>query len=182
MLSYDHAMSNSPASQESIGLALGCFWGAQKLLDSLDGVSETTVGYMGGDASHPSYRQVCSGSTGHAETVWVTYDPEQIDVADILKVFLENHDPTQGDRQGNDVGSQYRSVVFPTTTEQAATARQLIADYEPRLAEAGYGPITTTVEEPGAHEYWLAEEEHQHYLKKNPFGYCPVHATGVTCG
>lgn len=174
-------MSTNESGPQSIGLALGCFWGAQKLLDNLDGVLETTVGYMGGTAQNPNYRQVCSGTTGHAETVWVTYDPARIDVADILAVFLENHDPTQGDRQGNDIGSQYRSVVFPTTQDQAETARRLIADFEPRLAEAGFGPITTTVEEPGAHTYWPAEEEHQHYLKKNPFGYCPVHATGVTC-
>ncbi|MDO5701083.1 MAG: peptide-methionine (S)-S-oxide reductase MsrA [Bowdeniella nasicola] len=176
-------MSNDAGQgpSQSIGLALGCFWGAQKLLDQITGVRETTVGYMGGDTSHPSYREVCTGRTGHAETVWVTYDPDRVDVAEILRVFFENHDPTQGNRQGNDVGSQYRSVIFPTTTAQADVARRIMADYGPRLAEAGYGPITTTIEPVGAHEFYAAEDEHQHYLAKNPFGYCPVHATGVRC-
>ena len=170
-----------PAGTEVLYIAMGCFWGAERIMWKLPGVVTTAVGYMGGFTPNPTYEECCTGRTGHAETVWVTYDPQRVSVADLVRVFLENHDPTQGDRQGNDVGSQYRSAIFPTTQAQADTARHLIAEFGPKLAAAGYDPITTEVSAPEQFTYWPAEEEHQHYLRKNPFGYCPVHATGVTC-
>lgn len=178
------------SGQEHIVLGLGCFWGAEKLLWQLDGVESTSVGYAGGYTPNPTYREVCTGRTGHAEVVDVVYDPEKTDIREILTVALENHDPTQGDRQGNDVGSQYRSVIYPVGTAaevatQTAAAREVLATYAARLRDAGYGDVTTEIvplAETPAGEYYLAEDEHQQYLDKNPDGYCPVHATGVTCG
>lgn len=175
--------------QEHIVLGLGCFWGAEKLLWQIDGVESTSVGYAGGYTTNPTYREVCTGRTGHSEVVDVIYDPSTVSVREILKVALENHDPTQGDRQGNDVGSQYRSVIYPAGTEeqvaqQTEVAREVVSTYSARLEDAGYGEITTEVmplSETPAGEYYLAEDEHQQYLDKNPDGYCPVHATGVTC-
>jgi peptide-methionine (S)-S-oxide reductase len=162
--------------------ALGCFWGAEKLFWQTPGVVQTAVGYMGGTAQNPSYQQVCSGTTGHAETVKVIFDPGKISYPQLLKIFLENHDPTQGNRQGNDVGEQYRSVIFATSAEQKRQAEQAIAEFQPQLAAAGYGKITTEVESADKHPFYLAEEYHRRYLEKNPGGYCPVHATGVRCG
>lgn len=176
--------------QQHIVLGLGCFWGAEKLLWQIDGVEATSVGYAGGYTPNPTYREVCTGRTGHSEVVDVVWDPSVVSLESILKVALENHDPTQGDRQGNDVGSQYRSVIFPVGTpeevaSQVGIARSVVASYGERLRDAGYGDITTEIvplAETPAGEYYLAEDEHQQYLDKNPDGYCPVHATGVTCG
>ncbi|MCJ7857119.1 peptide-methionine (S)-S-oxide reductase MsrA [Corynebacterium kalidii] len=171
--------------QEHVVVGLGCFWGAEKLFWQLDGVESTSVGYAGGYTPNPTYREVCTGRTGHSEVVDVVFDPERIDVRAVIRAGLENHDPTQGDRQGNDLGSQYRSVIYATTLRQRDIAREEVEAYGRKLAEAGYGAVTTEVSllsETPAGEYYLAEDEHQQYLDKNPGGYCPVHATGVTCG
>lgn len=171
--------------QEHVVIGLGCFWGAEKLFWQLDGVESTSVGYAGGYTPNPTYREVCTGRTGHSEVVDVVFDPERVDLRTVIRTGLENHDPTQGDRQGNDVGSQYRSVIYTTTPEQRDIAATEVEAYGKKLAEAGYGAVTTEVSllsETPAREYYLAEDEHQQYLDKNPGGYCPVHATGVTCG
>lgn len=168
-----------PAGNEEIFLALGCFWGAEKLFWTTPGVTGTSVGYMGGSAPHPTYRQVCTGTTGHAETVRVVFDPAKLPLAELLRVFWENHNPTQGDRQGNDVGPQYRSAIFVTSPEQLEAAQASRAQFAAALAQAGYGEVTTQIQEAG--QFWLAEDYHQQYLDKNPGGYCPVHATGVKC-
>lgn len=169
-----------PDGAEVAYFALGCFWGAEKLFWQLDGVLTTAVGYQGGYTPNPTYEEVCSGRTGHAETVRVVFDPRRISYDALLRVFLENHDPTQGMRQGNDHGTQYRSAVYATDPGQADAARRAIAEYQPRLTASGYGTITTEVLPAGA--FHFAERYHQQYLDKNPNGYCPVHATGVTCG
>lgn len=161
-------------------VAMGCFWGAEKLFWNTPGVLSTAVGYMGGTTRNPSYEETCTGLTGHAETVRVVFDPARTNYEDLLAVFWENHDPTQGDRQGNDVGSQYRSAIFTTSDEQAATARASRDAFQQGLSRAGYGTVTTTIEP--APEWYRAEDYHQQYLEANPHGYCPVHATGVTCG
>lgn len=171
--------------QDHVVIGLGCFWGAEKLFWQLDGVESTSVGYAGGYTPNPTYREVCTGRTGHSEVVDVVFDPERVDLRTVIRTGLENHDPTQGDRQGNDVGSQYRSVIYTTTPEQRDIAATEVDAYGKKLAEAGYGAVTTEVSllsETPAGEYYLAEDEHQQYLDKNPGGYCPVHATGVTCG
>ncbi|MGO1380966.1 MAG: peptide-methionine (S)-S-oxide reductase MsrA [Corynebacterium sp.] len=171
--------------QEHVVLGLGCFWGAEKLFWQLDGVESTSVGYAGGYTVNPTYREVCTGRTGHSEVVDVVFDPARVDLRTVIRTGLENHDPTQGDRQGNDVGSQYRSVIYAVTPEQREVAAAEVASYGEKLAEAGFGEITTEVSllsETPSGEYYLAEDEHQQYLDKNPGGYCPVHATGVTCG
>lgn len=171
--------------QDHVVIGLGCFWGAEKLFWQLDGVESTSVGYAGGYTPNPTYREVCTGRTGHSEVVDVVFDPERVDLRTVIRTGLENHDPTQGDRQGNDVGSQYRSVIYTTTPEQRDIAATEVEAYGKKLAEAGYGAVTTEVSllsETPAGEYYLAEDEHQQYLDKNPGGYCPVHATGVTCG
>lgn len=168
-----------PAGAEVAYFALGCFWGAEKLFWQLDGVITTAVGYAGGFTPSPTYEEVCSGRTGHAETVMVVYDPARISYGTLLKVFLENHDPTQGMRQGNDSGTQYRSAIYFTDPAQEATARTSIADYQPELTGAGFGQVTTEVAPAGP--FYFAERYHQQYLEKNPNGYCPIHATGVTC-
>jgi peptide-methionine (S)-S-oxide reductase len=160
--------------------AMGCFWGAEKLFWQLVGVLDTEVGYTGGSFDEPGYRDVCTGRTGHAEAVRVVFDPQIITYRDLLAVFWENHDPTQGMRQGNDIGSQYRSAIFTESDEQAREARESAREFGERLQQAGFGPITTEITPLG--KFWPAEEYHQRYLEKNPNGYCPVHATGVTCG
>ena len=146
----------------------------------LDGVESTSVGYGGGITPNPTYREVCSGQTNHVELVEVVYDPEVISLKEIVKIALEAHDPTQGYRQGNDVGTQYRSAFYTDTEEEAEQIREWIRQYEADLNSAGYGDITTEVRA-GA-PYYLAEEEHQQYLHKVPNGYCPHHSTGVACG
>lgn len=170
--------------QEIAYFGLGCFWGAEKLFWEIDGVASTAVGYAGGTTENPTYREVCTGRTDHAEVVAVVFDPATVSFEQLLATALEAHDPTQGNRQGNDIGTQYRSAVYTTTDQQLATAKDLISRYEPRLKEAGFGAITTEVlplTETPAQEFYLAEDEHQKYLLKNPYGYCPHHATGVSC-
>ncbi len=169
-----------PDHAEVAYFAMGCFWGAEKLFWSLPGVITTAVGYAGGFTPHPTYEEVCTGRTGHTETVMVVFDPTRIDYSALLTVFWENHDPTQGMRQGNDRGTQYRSQIFTTSDTQQATAQQTLADYAARLGQAGYGTITTKIGP--ATDFFFAERYHQQYLAKNPNGYCPIHATGVTCG
>jgi len=165
---------------ERVGFGMGCFWGAERLFWSLPGVETTAVGYAGGHADAPDYRQVCSGRTGHAEVVLVVYDPEVVGFDALLARFWEGHDPTQGMRQGNDVGSQYRSVVHCHTRTQYEAALASREAYQARLIEAGYGPVTTEIVYP-APVFHYAEEAHQQYLSKNPGGYCGLGGTGVRC-
>jgi peptide-methionine (S)-S-oxide reductase len=173
-------LNAEPEGDEVAYLALGCFWGAEKLFWQLPGVYVTAAGYAGGAVQNPTYEQVCTGGTGHAETVKVVYDPAKVSYEDLLKVFFENHDPTQGMRQGNDVGVQYRSAIFTTTDEQQAAAIAARDTMQTALTAAGFGPITTEITP--AREFFFAEGYHQQYLDANPGGYCPVHATGVRCG
>jgi peptide-methionine (S)-S-oxide reductase len=156
---------------------LGCFWGEEKTFWQVPGVWTTSVGYAGGITPNPTYEEVCSGRTGHAEVVRVVFDPAVVSYAQLLKVFWEAHDPTQGMRQGNDVGSQYRSIILVTSPEQREVAEQSLVAYQKVLTQAGYGEITTAIVDLG--DYWLAEDYHQQYLHKNPYGYCPIHATGI---
>ncbi len=169
--------SEVPAGFGEVVFGLGCFWGEEKTFWQIDGVWSTSVGYAGGVTPNPTYEEVCTGRTGHAEVVRVVFDPAKISYDDLLKVFWENHDPTQGMRQGNDRGSQYRSVIFTTTPEQQEAAEKSRETYQQSMTARGYGEITTVIA-PLEH-YWYAEEYHQQYLVKNPFGYCPLHATGV---
>jgi len=169
-----------PAGTQLAHVAMGCFWGAEKLYWRLPGVKATAVGYQGGFTPNPTYEEVCSGRTGHAETVRIAFDPSVLSFEDILRVFFENHDPTQGMRQGNDRGTQYRSAIYVTDAAQRRTAERMAAQFQEALTAAGYGEITTEIADAGP--FWFAESYHQQYLAKNPFGYCPVHATGVRCG
>ena len=164
-----------------IYLAGGCFWGVERFLWETPGVKVTAVGYMGGAAPKPSYVQVCTGFTGHAETVRVVYDPTEVTTDDLLAVFFENHDPTQMNRQGNDRGTQYRSAVWTTTPEQFEVAQRLKSAYEAKLIKAGYGPIVTEIHSPPPPVFHLAEDYHQGYLQKNPGGYCNHGFNGVEC-
>jgi peptide-methionine (S)-S-oxide reductase len=159
--------------------AMGCFWGAERRFWQTPGVVRTAVGYSGGVTPNPSYRDVCTGTTGHAETVLVVFDPARVSYADLLKVFWENHDPTQGMRQGADVGTQYRSAIFTFDDEQADAARASRDAYQQRLTRAGHGAITTQIAPAG--EFYEAEDYHQRYLEKNPGGYCGLGGTGVSC-
>ena len=158
---------------------MGCFWGAERLFWSLNGVSETAVGYAGGVTNNPSYKEVCSGTTHHAEVVFVKFDPSTISYSELLNVFWENHDPTQGMRQGNDFGTQYRSTIYTTNAEQTATAQTTCRNFQAGLTTAGYGTITTEIAP--LDTFFIAEEYHQKYLAKNPDGYCGIRGTGVTC-
>jgi len=172
----------SPPFPDGLELALfgmGCFWGEEKKFWEADGVYSTSVGYAGGSTPNPSYEEVCSGLTGHAEVVRVVFDPRRTSYAAMLRIFWEGHDPTQGMRQGNDVGTQYRSAIYWTSPEQRALAEQSRDLYQKRLEAAGYGPITTEIRE--APEYYYAEDYHQQYLAKNPRGYCGLGGTGVGC-
>jgi peptide-methionine (S)-S-oxide reductase len=168
-----------PAGTRQAVFGMGCFWGAERKFWQTPGVVTTAVGYAGGLTPNPTYREVCTGQTGHAEVVLVVYDPARVSFDDLLKVFWENHDPTQGMRQGNDVGTQYRSVVFTSDESQAEAARRSRDAYQQRLREAGYGAITTEVGD--APPFYYAEDYHQQYLAKNPGGYCGLGGTGVTC-
>ena len=159
--------------------AMGCFWGAEKKFWQLPGVYSTAVGYAAGHTPNPTYREVCTGMTGHAEVVLVVYDPKVIRYEDLLKVFWENHDPTQGMRQGNDVGTQYRSGIYYYGEEQRRAAEASRTAYETTLKTAGFGPITTEIA--AAPEFYYAEDYHQQYLAKNPDGYCGLGGTGVSC-
>jgi peptide-methionine (S)-S-oxide reductase len=159
--------------------ALGCFWGAERLFWKLPGVYSTSVGYAGGYTPNPTYEEVCTGRTGHTEVVRVLFDPAKIRYEDLLKAFWESHDPTQGMRQGNDVGTQYRSALYVTTPAQRAAAEASKRAYQAGLTAAGYGSITTEIL--GAPPYYYAEDYHQQYLAKNPNGYCGIGGTGVHC-
>jgi len=159
--------------------ALGCFWGEEKAFWEQPGVWTTAVGYQGGFTPNPTYQESCTGRTGHAETVRVVFDPSATSYAQLLKVFWENHDPTQGMRQGNDVGNHYRSAIFVHDDEQRRLAEASRDAYQKRLSSAGYGQISTEIVGPPAPPFYFAEEYHQQYLDKNPYGYCPNHATGV---
>ncbi len=166
-----------PSGMKNVLFGMGCFWGPEKTFWELDGVYTTAVGYAGGDTPQPSYEQVCTGLTGHAEVVLVVYDPEALPFQELLRVFWEGHDPTQGMRQGNDVGTQYRSVIFTSDTEQRRIAEAAREEYQTRLSARGYGRITTEIR--AAPPFYYAEEYHQQYLAKNPGGYCGVGGTGV---
>ena len=170
-----------PAGTEVAEFALGCFWGAERMFWQTPGVVTTAVGYEGGFTPNPTYEEVCSGRTGHAEAVRVVFDPARVSYQDLLKVFWESHNPTQGMRQGNDVGTQYRSAIFYTSPAQESAAEESRAAYQKKLAEAGYGEITTQIVPAG--DFYFAEDYHQQYLSdaKNPHGYCPDHGTGVSC-
>ncbi|XP_024898266.1 mitochondrial peptide methionine sulfoxide reductase isoform X2 [Pteropus alecto] len=169
-----------PGRKEPIPVAgMGCFWGAERKFWTLKGVYSTQVGYAGGYTSNPTYKEVCSGKTGHAEVVRVVYQPERISFEELLKVFWENHDPTQGMRQGNDHGSQYRSAIYPLSTTHLEVALRSKDDYQKVLSEHGYGQITTDIREGQA--FYYAEDYHQQYLSKTPDGYCGLGGTGVSC-
>ncbi|AKC87354.1 peptide-methionine (S)-S-oxide reductase MsrA [Pseudoxanthomonas suwonensis] len=165
---------------EVVDLGLGCFWGAERKFWQLPGVYTTAVGYAGGGTPNPTYEEVCSGLTGHTEAVRVVYDPAQVDFATLLRTFWESHDPTQGMRQGNDVGTQYRSAIYCHTQAQCEAALASREAYQRQLREAGYPPITTEVAYP-APPFYYAEDYHQQYLSKNPNGYCGLGGTGVSC-
>jgi len=166
-----------PAGVHEAIFGLGCFWGAERLFWQLPGVYSTAVGYAGGTTPNPTYEEVCSGLTGHTEVVRVIYDPERIDYEDLLKVFWESHDPTQGMRQGNDVGTQYRSTIYARDPEQKRVAEQSKLAYQARLSAAGKGQITTEILD--APTFYYAEDYHQQYLAKNPDGYCGIGGCGV---
>jgi peptide-methionine (S)-S-oxide reductase len=186
-----------PEGHERALFALGCFWGAERKFWELEGVYSTAVGYAGGPTRNPTYREVCSGLTGHTETVLVVFDPKRVTYEQLLRVFWESHDPTQGMRQGNDVGTQYRSAIFPVSAAQKAAAEASRESYQAELSKAGYGKITTGIaggagsardgrrpdgrsigDEP---PFYYAEDYHQQYLAKNPGGYCGLGGTGVSC-
>jgi len=166
-----------PAGLREAVFAMGCFWGAERLFWQLPGVYSTAVGYAGGFTPNPTYQEVCSGQTGHAEVVRVIYDPQKIGYQDLLKVFWESHDPTQGMRQGNDVGTQYRSAIYVLDEEQRKAAEASKRAYQARLTAAGRGTITTEIRD--APEFYYAEDYHQQYLAKNPDGYCGIGGCGV---
>jgi peptide-methionine (S)-S-oxide reductase len=168
-----------PEGMKTAVFGLGCFWGAEKMFWQLPGVYSTVAGYAGGYTRNPTYEEVCSGRTGHAEVVLVVYDPAVISFEQLLKSFWEDHDPSQGMRQGNDVGTQYRSAIYYTDDEQREAAEATRKTFGDALQAAGYGEITTEIAPLGA--FYYAEPYHQQYLAKNPGGYCPLHATGVSC-
>ena len=168
-----------PAGLEKAMFGLGCFWGAEKKFWNLAGVYTTAVGYAAGLTPNPTYREVCTGMTGHNEAVLVVFDPKQITYDDLLKTFWESHDPTQGMRQGNDVGTQYRSAIYTYDEEQRRAAEASREMYQKELAQAGHGAITTEIAD--APEFYYAEDYHQQYLAKNPDGYCGIGGTGVAC-
>ncbi len=180
-----HAVLGTPLAgpwaegTKSAIFGLGCFWGAEKDFWQLPGVVTTAVGYAGGSTPNPTYEESCTGRTGHAEVVLVAYDPSRISYERLLKTFWESHDPTQGMRQGNDLGSQYRSIILTAADDQRAAAEASRDAFQANLTAASYGQITTEIVPAGP--FYYAEDYHQQYLDKNPAGYCPNHATGVSC-
>ncbi len=168
-----------PQGLEEALFGMGCFWGAERLFWTAAGVYTTAVGYAGGVTPNPNYREVCTGRTGHAEIVRLVFDPAQVTYDELLRIFWQNHDPTQGMRQGNDVGTQYRSAIYTVGSEQDTTAQRTSNAYAERLRTAGYGPVTTEIRE--APVFYYAEDYHQQYLAKNPDGYCGIGGTGVAC-
>lgn len=189
-----HAVLGTPITgpwlphQRSVIIGIGCFWGVERIYWQTEGVEGTSVGYAGGVTENPTYREVCSERTNHAEVVEVVYDPAKISLEQLIAIALENHDPTQGYRQGNDVGTQYRSALYTTGPDAEAEAervRKVVEHYGAKISEHGFGAITTEVmplAQTPAGTYFLAEDEHQQYLHKVPNGYCPHHSTGVACG
>lgn len=185
LLHNQHYVNSHPLKDSFTGLArirfaMGCFWGAERKFWTIPGVYSTSVGYAGGVTPNPTYEEVCSGLTGHTEIVEVVYDPAIFPLERLLQVFWESHDPTQGMRQGNDAGTQYRSAIHATTQAQLDAALASRDAYQQRLNDGGYGPITTDIVFP-APEYYYAEDYHQQYLAKNPNGYCGIGGTGVSC-
>lgn len=185
MLNDKHFVNGNPIKgpfadnlQQAV-FGLGCFWGAERIFWETPGVFSTAAGYAGGATPNPDYREVCSGGTGHTEVVLVVFDPAKVTYEQLLAVFWEAHDPTQGMRQGNDIGSQYRSAIYTTNDEQAALAGPSQDAYQEKLAAAGYGPITTEIAP--LSQFYYAEDYHQQYLAKNPGGYCGIGGTGVAC-
>jgi peptide-methionine (S)-S-oxide reductase len=168
-----------PEGMQTAMFAMGCFWGAERKFWEEPGVYTTAVGYAAGFTANPTYSEVCSGATGHTEAVLVVFDPKVTSYEALLKIFWESHDPTQGMRQGNDVGTQYRSAIYATSPEQLRAAEASRERYQPGLANAGHGAITTEIRE--APEFYFAEDYHQQYLAKNPYGYCGLGGTGVSC-
>ena len=168
-----------PDNLQQAVFGMGCFWGAERKFRELDGVYTTAAGYAGGSAPDPDYREVCSGATGHAEVVLVVFDPDVISYDELLRVFWENHDPTQGMRQGNDAGTQYRSAILTIDDAQQAAARRTHDAYASELGNAGYDAITTEIA--ALDTFYYAEDYHQQYLAKNPGGYCGIGGTGVSC-
>jgi len=168
-----------PEGMATAVFGMGCFWGAERLFWQLPGVYSTAVGYAGGHTPNPTYEEVCTGRTGHAEVILAVYDPAAVSYGQLLKVFWENHDPTQGMRQGADVGTQYRSAIYYTSDAQRAAAESSRSAYDPALASAGHGGITTEIAP--LREFYYAEDYHQQYLAKNPAGYCGIGGTGVSC-
>jgi peptide-methionine (S)-S-oxide reductase len=170
-----------PSGHQVAVFGMGCFWGAERIFWQIPGVYSTSAGYAGGFTTNPTYEETCSGSTGHAEVVQVVYDPAKVTYETLLKAFWENHDPTQGMRQGNDVGTQYRSAIYTTTDEQAAVAKASLEAFQPVVTAAGHGPITTEIKP--LTTYYYAEDYHQQYLSsdKNPNGYCNHGPNGMTC-
>jgi peptide-methionine (S)-S-oxide reductase len=179
---FVNGLALAPPYPDGLELALfglGCFWGAEKCFWQLPGVNVTAVGYAGGYTPNPTYEEVCSGRTGHNEVVRVVFDPKQVGYAQLLKAFWETHDPTQGMRQGNDVGTQYRSGIYTYNEAQKQAARASLERYQQELAQAGFPPVTTEILD--APEFYFAEDYHQQYLAKNPRGYCGHGGTGVAC-
>jgi len=168
-----------PDGLETAYFALGCFWGAERKFWEIEGVYTTAVGYQGGYTTNPTYEEVCSARTGHAEAVKVVFDPAKVSYRELLKAFWEAHDPTQGMRQGNDVGTQYRSAIYVTSDAQKQAVVETRDAFQPELTKAGYGAITTEVADAG--EFYYAEDYHQQYLAKNPNGYCGISGTGMSC-
>jgi peptide-methionine (S)-S-oxide reductase len=185
MASLDHHVLGTPLvgpfpdGLERAIFGLGCFWGAERVFWQARGVHTTAVGYAGGTAPEPTYEQVCTGRTGHTEAVLVVFDPKVIGYEELLRLFWENHDPTQGMRQGNDVGTQYRSAIYWTSDAQRDAAEASRAMYQQELRASGYGDITTEIAQAGP--FYYAEDYHQQYLSKNPNGYCGLGGTGVSC-
>jgi len=172
-------LHDEPAGAHVAYFGLGCFWGAERKLFETPGVINTAVGYQGGFTPNPTYREVCTGQTGHTEVVKVVFDPAVVSYEQLIAVFFENHDPTQGYRQGADVGTQYRSAIYTTSPEQATTAAAVTERYQQQLHASGYGEITTEIAPAGP--FYFAEDYHQQYLIANPNGYCGIGGTGVSC-
>ncbi len=168
-----------PEGSQQVAFGMGCFWGVERMFWKIPGVLMTAVGYAGGETPNPTYQEVCTGRTGHNEVVLVTYDPEQVSFEDLLRTFWEGHDPTQGMRQGNDVGTQYRSGIYASTETQRAAAETSRTIFQERLRKAAFGAITTEILP--MPDFYYAEDYHQQYLAKNPSGYCGIGGTGVTC-
>ncbi|MCI4645589.1 MAG: peptide-methionine (S)-S-oxide reductase MsrA [Hyphomonadaceae bacterium] len=177
---FDHELkAAAPEGHETLYVAMGCFWGVERLFWQLEGVWLTAAGYAGGETPNPTYEETCTGRTGHTEVVKIIYDPAQISLDALLKVFWEEHDPTQGMRQGNDVGTQYRSALYTTTPQQLEVAKASATSYQTALSAQGLGEITTEIRPLDA--FYYAEDYHQQYLAKNPNGYCGLAGTGVSC-